>query len=249
MNRTTFRGDIYMKYMRNLLLILCILCILAFWSAAADAARIWVNAQDQNDNYLTRYDHIGQTYNGQSCLADATWVVYGYNSYGSDWRGCPTCWAIEVPPDALDKNGKLNFPKSVCGERYSFKNIYSADGYFGSYVGQTFVDSAWVTNYVESPTNVVIPWWLPAVSNVWARYDRNARVVKNIYLYNSTTGNYDLESTTPTWYKVNDLKYYVVPNQEAQNRFLTSVRHFGSAWEQPLAEIVANGGPYGYVHD
>ncbi len=212
-----------MKYMRNMLLILV---IMACWSGPACAADLWVAANDQFNIPLNNSAHAGQSYAGQSCTADPIWVVYGYNTYGADWHGCATCWLIQPPLDALDRAGKLNFPKKVCGERYTFKNIMYADGYFGSYVGQNFGTSAWNANYSESPTYVTIPWWFPGASTVTARYDRNAQVIQRTFV------DYGyLADIASVWLPVGStLPAYSAPNKEAQNKFYFEVDNHGGGW-------------------
>lgn len=228
-----------MKYIKNLILVFI---IMACWSESALASRIWPWAQDQNGSILENSAHTSQTYNGTACSATPTWVVYGRFTLTPTWTGCPTCWAIDTFWVG-DWAGYMNWPTKVCGDRYTF-NTFSGD-----MTGSAPRNSEWTPGTYTEPSQA---YGISDGISPGAFYDRNARVNTRKYLLNESTGQYGLLESSVQWLKVGgEVKYHVPPNRESSNQFIGGVYHFGDNgnWSQPYSQIIANGGPYGYVQD
>lgn len=227
--------------MKKIKILLLVLIISVFWTSTALCSRIWPWAKDQNDNLLENSAHTGQVYGGAACNATPTWVVYGRFTLTPTWTGCPTCWAIDTYWVG-DWAGYMNWPTKVCGDRYTF-NSFSGD-----MSGSSPRNSEWNPGNYTEPSQAYGIW--DGISP-GALYNRNARVNTRKYLLNESTGQYGALESTVQWLKVGDMKYHVPPNRESSNQYIGGVYHYGDniSWSQPYSQIIANGGPYGYVQD
>jgi hypothetical protein len=241
-------GILIMKYIKKSLVL--IILIMACWTGSA-WADFFVTNYDQNGNQLSGWQSYAMaSYGGNSCAVDFVWEVPGVNTFPQfQYWGSVPIW----PQEGVA--GCLNVRTSACNGRYSFDRITSGtwmfDVQYTNFMAKTFVpNSSTVGNpYLIGYSRACAPG-VPiqgGTSSIYGLYQRNARVVQKIYV----DGVLQSGLTTSTWYPVNSLKYYVPPNRESSNQFVSNAAHHDAngSWAQSYDQIISNGGPYGNVRE
>ena len=233
------------------LLHLILLTIVIFGFTANASANIFVITSDQDGNGLSDVWSISRaTYNGSACEIKFIWEVPGSNTYPQFQYYAS--WPIWPPNGSA---GCMNVPTTACGNRYSFDKVTSGtwmmDMGYTDFQHKQFVTS-WLSGYSRAcAPGVAIQ---DGESDLYARYQRNARIITRVNLFNATSSApfpYDLVSdqTITKWLPVGSMQYHTPLNRESGNQFMVDVTHHGASWSQGSEQIIANGGPYGTVHE
>ncbi len=223
--------------MKHLKYTFLIFLILACCAGTASAMLIYPHSQDQSGNVLSDYRNSGYI---SGCNVDAKWEYYNGGSisqvnYMYVWPFPSGDWLIDVPNDY--GINCISYTDKLCSGRYSFDRITAGDGTMNLFVGLTASSSPYLSNYKR-----VCYYGGGKVGfgydHVYARYTRNAKYSQSIVL--------DLVPQTATlsgWYPVGTLIHYSPPNREASHQFYYATHHFGSGFDETVAE------PYGNLQD
>jgi hypothetical protein len=250
-----------MKYIKLLVLITL---LISFWSGAASATAIqyYVIANDKGygggwmaDLYYNGYFSYKDSASAANtlCVPDGRWVTPS----GTYYIG-PLGWTGQYPiltSDSDPTGGCLAAVKSVCLGRYQFGRVYYRDGVSSAEFNNLRpVNNPVITENLPAPnagyvkvcpssSSITLPY-----GNVTlvTEYDKYARVLQNIYVFNPATGIFEYQSgqSTSPWFAVGSSQTYTAPNRESSlHQFYYTASHHGS-WGQRWSVT-----PSGTVHD